>query len=627
MRLRLKTKLVMAITAMVVAIVTALSYVYIAQIVRERVDDAYKDADVVAHQIFNAAREALELDLSDFDQTRIDPNDPDEIRKAIQDSLQSDPGLNNLMQSAIGFEFELYDVAIVDNRGVAILHSDALSQGKLMPPRPNFEAVRSLNVWKQIKILYGPQKVYEVTLPLTRGNQPFGTVRVGIQTIFLQHDLKPQLNRTFEFAGISIFVSFLIAAALSNFALRPLEAISRRLDRISAGEVEAENPAGAHDEVGVVTGKINRLGRQMRDVQEVFSALKENLDQIMGNLQDGLMLFTHDERIVLVSASAERFVGRARNDILGKTVHDVFTPDSRLGRLVLDAFALHEPLNVREIQTDSKRVQVSLDFIEERGQKIGALLTMRDAESVRRIEDEIELSRRLAAIGRLTSGVAHEVRNPINAIMVHLQIMREKIQEIDPESKRHMDVIGSEIQRLGRVVQTLLDFSKPVEMRLVDTDLRRLIEEVAVLAGPEAARHGVSVETDLPDSPLPVKVDSDLIKQTVLNIANNGIQAMPNGGTLLLSARRDEGIVQMDISDEGGGIPAEIADKIFNLYFTTKKTGSGIGLAMSYRVMQLHNGDVSFDTQAGRGTTFHLRFPLQEQVRAAVRQEGAPVSA
>lgn len=626
MHFRLKTKLVIAITAMVVALVTALSYVYVAQLVRERVADAYKNGDFVAHQVFNGAREALELDLSD---RHIDPDNPEEVRQAVQDSLQSDPGLNNLLQSIVGYQLEIYDAAIVDTNGVAMLHTEALLQNKPMAARPEFDAVRKLNAWRQIKLLYGPQKVFDVTLPLTRGGKPFGKVRIGIQTIFLQHDLKPQLNRTFEFAGLSIFISFLLAAALSNFALRPLEAISRRLDRLSAGEVDnaPETSPGRQDEVGVVTSKINRLGRQMRDVQEVFSALKENLDQIMGNLQDGLMLFTHDERIVLVSASAERFVGRMRADILGKSVREVFTPETRLGRLVLDCFELHQGVTAREIEADAKRVQVSLDFIEEHGQKIGALLTMRDAESVRRIEDEIELSRRLAAIGRLTSGVAHEVRNPINAIMVHLQIMREKTQDIDPDSRRHMDVIGSEMQRLGRVVQTLLDFTKPVELRLVDTDLRRLTEEVAMLAAPEAARQGVIVQTDLPDGPLPVKVDADLVKQAVLNIANNGIQAMPNGGTLTLAGRRDDGIVQIDISDQGGGIPPEVGEKVFNLYFTTKKSGTGIGLAMSYRVMQLHNGNVTFDSRPGEGTTFHLRFPAQEPARPAARREGEPVSA
>ena len=625
MRLRLKTKLVIAITAMVVMLVTALSYAYVAQTVRERIGEAYKDGDFVAHQIFNGAREALQVDLSNSD---IDTADPEQVRQGVETSLQNDPGLNNLLQSIVGYMPEIYDAAIVNANGVAILHTEAQSEGKLMAPRPPFQALRNAGVWQQLKMLYGPPQVFGVTLPVQRGGTAFGEIRVGIQTVFLQNDLKPQLNRTFEFAALSIVLSFLLAAALSNIALRPLETISRRLDQLSAGEMDnAPEPAGAQDEVGVVTSKINRLGRQMRDVQEVFSALKENLDQIMGNLQDGLMLFTHDERIVLVSASAERFVNRPRGEMLGKTVHEVFTGETRIGRFILDCFALRQPVTMREIETDSRRVQVSLDFIEESGQKIGALLTMRDAESVRRIEDEIELSRRLAAIGRLTSGVAHEVRNPINAIMVHLQIMREKWQELDPESKRHMDVIGSEIQRLGRVVQTLLDFTKPVELRLTDVDLRRIGEEVAMLAGPEAARHGVLVQTDLPETALPVKVDPDLVKQAILNIAMNGIQAMPSGGTLVISGHRDEDTVRIDIADQGGGIPPEIGEKIFNLYFTTKKSGTGIGLAMSYRVMQLHNGNITYDSRPGQGTTFHLQLPAQEQLQVAAGSEAAPAQA
>ena len=144
------------------------------------------------------------------------------------------------------------------------------------------------------------------------------------------------------------------------------------------------------------------------------------------------------------------------------------------------------PIPQREIELENgQRIQIALDFIAERGERIGALLTMRDAESVRRIENEIELSRRLAAIGRLTSGVAHEVKNPINAIVVHLELLREKMREVDPDTRRHMDIIGREIHRLDRVVQTLVDFNRPLELRLADFDLRRVMEDVALLASPE----------------------------------------------------------------------------------------------------------------------------------------------
>ena len=182
--------------------------------------------------------------------------------------------------------------------------------------------------------------------------------------------------------------------------------------------------------------------------------------------------------MVLVSSSAERFVGRPRNEILGHTVDDIFKLDGRLGTVVLDAFALHQSVPQREVELENgQRVQIALDFISERGERIGALLTVRDAESVRRIENEIELSHRLASIGRLTSGVAHEVKNPINAIVVHLELLREKMRDAQPDTRRHMDIINNEIHRLDRVVQTLIDFNRPVDLRLKNTDLRRVLEE------------------------------------------------------------------------------------------------------------------------------------------------------
>ena len=348
-------------------------------------------------------------------------------------------------------------------------------------------------------MVYGKPKVYDVKLPIQREGQPFGEIRVGISTVFLKNEVQPQLRRAIAFSIIAILVSLALAAGVSNIALRPLEAIGRRLDQMTAGvpDIAPEPDPRATDEYGMVNTKIDRLGRQIRDVKEVFSALKENLDQIMGTLQDGLVLFTSDTRVVLVSASAERFVGRPRGEILGNRVEGVFSDADKLGRIVLDAFALHQPIPQREIELENgRRIQIALDFIAERGERIGALLTMRDAESVRRIENEIELSRRLAAIGRLTSGVAHEVKNPINSIVVHLELLREKMRAADPDTHRHLEIIEKEIHRLDRVVGTLVDFSRPVELRLSEFDLRRLTEDVVSLASPEAARQGVSVETE-----------------------------------------------------------------------------------------------------------------------------------
>ena len=190
----------------------------------------------------------------------------------------------------------------------------------------------------------------------------------------------------------------------------------------------------------------------------------------------------------------------------------------------------------------------------------------------------------------------------------------------DDDSRRHMDIIGSEIHRLDRVVKTLVDFNRPIEPRFVNFDLRRLMDDVTMLASPDAARNGVKIETIAGPDALPVKADADLLKQALLNIVLNGVQSMDSGGTLSLLALRDESSVTIEVRDHGRGISPEIRDKVFNLFFTTKKEGSGIGLTMSYRVLQLHGGSLSFESELGVGTAFRLTLPLGEAASAWSRR-------
>lgn len=621
-RLRLKTKLVLAISGMVTALVVTFCSLNVFQAVRNALQSTYENGDLVAHQIFWMTREALEVDLTS---TQIDTSDPRAVRAATEEILQTDPGLNSLMQSIVGYSRPIYDAAVADADGRALLHTDPTFalKGDPLPVRESFAAVRDGTIRQQLAMLYGPPKVYEISLPIERDGAPFGSVRVGISTVFLGNELRPQLKHALILSGAVILVTFLLAAALSNLALRPLVLIGRRLDLMTGADGSTEAEAARGDEFGMVNTKINRLGQQMRDVKEIFSVLKDNLDQIMANLQDGLILFTRDAKAILVSAAVEHFLGTSRENMLGHTAAEFFSSDTPIGQVVLDSFASHTPISQREVETPNGRVLITLDFIEEGGEHIGALLTLRDAESVRQIENEIELSHRLAAIGRLASGVGHEVKNPINAIVVHLELLRQKMQETDPATNRHMDVIGNELQRLDRVVQMLVDFTRPVELRLTELDLCRLVDDVSQLAAPDAARHGVRIERHFSDEPLPVRGDSDLLKQALLNVVLNGVQAMSEGGTLSITGARDHDEIVVEVRDQGAGIPPEIRDKIYNLYFTTKKTGTGIGLAMTYKVMQLHHGSVDFESADGRGTTFRLHLPALGAVNNSQRELAA----
>jgi len=621
--MRRKTQIVLAITFMVAALVCGFSYIYVSQILRQRIAYAHDTAASLESQIAYIAAKAV---IPDFADTRVDTNNPAKVRRAITDYLATNLDLNTILESVVDWPM-IYDAAILDVDGKAILHTNAELINKTVLPRADFPLVQDAQFRRQLRLIYHPPTLYDVSMPLKLNGQDFGSIRLGVSTVFLKNEITPRLEHAVIFSGISILLSLMLAAGLSHIALGPLERINRSLDSVTGGDTDAvsEEEAG-HDEYGLVTLKIAHLGRQMRDAKEIFSALKDNVDQIMGNLQDGLMLFTRDSRVVLVSASVERFLGRPRRELLGRTVKEIFSRDSSLGALVLDGFQLRQSISQRDVETsNTKRIQVSLDFIQERGSPIGALLTLRDAESVRRIQDEIELSRQMSASGRTTRGVAHEVKNPINAIVLHLQLLQSKLQQIDPDTRRHMDIIGNEIHRLDRVVQILVDFTRPRDLHLEELDLRRLLEDVIMLATPDTEQHGVTVKRRLGAEPLGVRVDVDVMKQAILNVIINGMQAMPQGGTLTISARREEDSVITEIRDQGIGIPHELQEKIFELYFTTRKGGSGIGLAQTYQALQWHYGSIDFETVEGQGTTFRLRLPVVE-IRADNSENGRAVA-
>jgi len=615
--------IVFVITTLFTALVVAFSWIYLSQLLRQRLLWADETASQLTKQLEYAANKAV----PDLTSTRVNTENPKAMRAAITSYLQTDTNLNDMLESVVGNSRIIYDAAIIDANGIAILDTNPALNGKPIAARAPLSLLRDAGFRHQLRMLYAPGAVYDVSIGLELDGQVFGSVRVGVATVFLRNELTPKLQQAGFFSVVAIFCSLVLAAVVSNVALGPLKAISRNLDSASAGDLLPAEESASEDEVGLVSLKIAHLGRQIRDTNQIFSALKDNVEQVMTKLQDGLMLFTRDSRVVLVSASAEKFLGRPRREILGRSAEEIFSDGTVLGAVVLPAFQKQRPLVQYEFDAvDGRRVQVSLDFIQEKGTPIGALLTMRDAESVRRIEDEIEISRRLSASGRLTRGVAHEVKNPINAIVLHLQLLQNKLQQDDPETRRHMDIIGNEIHRLDRVVQILVDFTRPRDLRLEDVDLCKLLESVSVLAAPDAARHGVHIVLELPNeavetglapslaegnTPLLVRVDSDLMKQAILNLVLNGVQSMAAGGALTMKARRDDDMILAEVLDQGCGIPPEAQEKIFELYYTTKSDqgGSGIGLAQTYQIMQWHYGSVEFDSIVGAGTTFRLRLP------------------
>ena len=609
--MRLKTKLVIAITGLVFLIAGLLSLVYVSHLVDAAIQQSYDSNRTVANQVRFALQNALETGLEGKE---VDPNDTAQLMQLATDAIRNSKILRAAIDAPVMYSFTVNDITITDAQSHILLTTLPGSPERL-DARPKYSDLIAADPWTKMRDIYGPGKVFDIVVPLDRYGQPFVAVHVGVRTTLLQHVYEPSLQEAFTLMAFAAGTALIAAFLLSNLALRPLEEISMQLDYWNPIPVGSATPGNDEplDTAERVSTKIEQIGQRMRNVEEVFSALKENLDQVLGNLQDGILLFTGDGRAVLVSEAAHRFLNTVKDNLLGLHANEIFDRSTLLGRTIREAFDAGVTLVQEEIQTETgRRIQASVDFIYDDRTKsgLGALVTLHDLESVEQIESELELSRRMSAIGRLTAGVGHEVKNPINAIVVHLELLKNKLGEDHAPASRHLDVIDAEIHRLDRVVQTLVDFSRPVELRLQEQDMRKVIGDVLALAKEELSTRNVTLESHLPSTPIMVNVDSDLLKQAAINVIQNGAQAMPSGGTLRVTLEETRKVAVLRISDEGVGIPPELLEKIFDLYFTTKSGGSGIGLAMTYRILQLHHGSVDVESKVGRGTEFSLRIPL-----------------
>jgi signal transduction histidine kinase len=464
--------------------------------------------------------------------------------------------------------------------------------------------------------LFRAREDYAVTIPLAAQSQdkPAVAVRVLISSVLLRAMILPKLKELAVISLSSLLMSALLAVLVSNLVSQSIERISKDIDRIAHGEVDGDGAGFNSPELVNVQSKLALLGHQYRGVREDALHLRSNIDQLLRSLEEAVLVFGADGRLQMAGEPAVRLLGKNRQELFGRTMEELFPRWTTIGAVLHRWTATRNSLRDQAVQFDRPNMAplgllLNVEPVDYGERRAGTLITLRDAETRRQLRSQLDTAQRLSAISRLASGVAHEIKNPLNAMMLHLQIASDKNQQGLPASEE-LEVITRELARLDRVVKTFLDFNRPMELHMGDCDLVEIVREVVALIDPEALRRSVQLCIAGAAEPAMIKGDRDLLKQCVLNVAMNGLEATRPGGQMELSVERAANEFIVNVKDEGCGIPPEIHDKIFNLYFTTKPTGTGIGLAIAYRVVQLHSGTITFESEPEKGTWFRLRFPV-----------------
>ena len=604
-------------TSLVLLVVAVLSVVFAAQLLDQLIQEADKRASDLAEQVFLQAKHAL----TEAAQQGLRPasDAPEEIHDYVRHAFEISEGLRTQLRAAKENPL-IYEVSITDSDGLVLASTDENLPGTFLPRRtPLVSQLVGRNLLHQMKVLFGPSKVFELDYPFSNLKEPFGEVRIAVASGLLLKEIQAGLRTGGTIVFVALVISALLAAIVSGITLAPLRDIAAQLDRISAGQFDASAPEvktleGSGDELGLVSRKISQVGQQLRGVHEIFSTMRENMNSVMAGLEDGLLLFTRDARAVMVSPAAEKFLGAPSGEFLGRRVTDIFPPGHPLhNALHIEGDELSEITAEVNLETNDgpKRVNVSVQAIQEAGERIGALVTLRDLDSLESIDTQLQVSERLAALGRITAGVAHEVKNPLNSMRLWLENLKESLSsESDGASQQAVQVLDKEIDRLDQVVKRFLDFTRPMDVRLEATQLADLLKEVLEIAKPQLQKSNIQLAQLLPIDVPEVYVDRALLKQAVLNLVLNAAEAMPNGGQLRLVLSRRGEMAEITVGDTGKGIPPENQQKIFQLFFTTRPGGSGIGLASTFRIVQLHNGSIDFTSEVGRGTTFRIELPL-----------------
>ncbi len=616
MQLGLRAKLTMVMTALVLLTTAVLSIVFLEQQLQQVLQDTDDRAKELSKEVFYAAQRAL--GDARMQGLRPSSSDPEAIHEYVKEAFENGDELNARLSEAKELQ-SIYEVSIVDHDGMVLVSTDRALSGKYVQKHAQFDQLVQRRLVRQVRILAQGEHVYEVDYPFVLRGEPYGEVRVAVSTRLLLHNVKPQMQRWITIALLALVVSTVLAAVVSGAALAPIRDISNQLDRISAGEYDtgtmlAEKTVESTDELGQVRRKIKQVGQQLRGVHEIFSSLRENMNSVMAGLEDGLILFTRDARAVMVSPAAEKFLGAPASNFLGRRVTQIFPEGHPLfSALRLEGDELREIASETELTTEegTKRVGVTVQEIQGAGERMGALVTLRDLDSIESINTQLQVSERLAALGRITAGVAHEVKNPLNSMRLWLENLKESLPpQTDDAAMQAVNVLDAEIDRLDAVVKRFLDFSRPMDVRLEPTQLAGLLQEVLEVATPQLERSKVQVAQLLPIDVPEVFGDRALLKQAILNLVLNAADAMPNGGQLQLTLSRRGDMAEITVGDTGKGIPLEHRQKVFQLFFTTRPGGSGIGLASTFRIVQLHNGSIDFTSEVGRGTTFRIELPL-----------------
>ena len=497
-----------------------------------------------------------------------------------------------------------------------LILTDEVSQRAMKAKEPLIQTTFSGE--KKVRIL-------DISIPvyIKESQEKWGTIRIGLSL----ERMYGQISKTrFNLLLLGLFAIALGILGSIFFARRITKPISKLVGTtISAaqGDLEQVIDIRTRDEIEELGKNFNYMIEQIRlhrnelesRLHEI-SSLKAYTDNILSSMTNGLITIDLEKRIVTLNEMAEQILGKKREEVVGITLDQVFGNNCPLHRIMAETLSKGEGIFYSELELKKGGASLWLTastslLADGEGKRMGAMVLFQDITEIKALEEKLRHADRLAALGTLSAGLAHEIKNPLSAIKTFIQLLPKKLESPSFMEKFNITV-PREIDRINQLVEDLLELTRRRMRPMVTLDVNRLILQAIDLHGEEMEKKHIIFEDHLDRTILSIHGDSEMLYRAFSNLVINAIQAMPNGGSLTISSEQEPSspMVKITFRDTGIGMDEKTSKNLFNPFFTTKDKGVGLGMALTHKIIEDHRGTIEVMSEKGKGTTFDLRLPV-----------------
>jgi PAS domain S-box-containing protein len=476
------------------------------------------------------------------------------------------------------------------------------------------------------------EAVYDFVVPITIGTQRWGTARIGLS----KRQMEAQIRQTRRELSVLTLLTLVLggsgAAFVARRIARPVRKLAEAAAAIARGDLNQQIVPSSSDEIGQLAVAFNQMTRELQQQRTALQAahadlrrhferladLKSYNDSILNSLTSGIITLDLEGRVVTMNPACELLTGLFAAEVSGRYCSEVFSHSAEIVDVLIDNLVNDGPRETTSLTLRKRNgtlVSIELStapLAGADGKQLGVVCVFRDVTIVHELEAQLRRSDRLAALGTLAAGLAHEIKNPLTSVQT---FTRRVFRQSNDERFRQTfeTVVPRELERINTIVDDLLELARPRRMSLKSVQLTTLLERALDLYANHIETKQFSVVREYVDALLVIQADAEYLYQALLNIIANALEAMGPGGRLTLRVGWAEESVQrsvkVEIEDTGPGIPHSDADNVFTPFFTTKDSGTGLGLALAHKTIEDHGGQIKFRSTPGVGTRFILILP------------------